>query len=391
MSLPNLPSPDMLLATWNVLLDALPAAVALLDGGGRPVVINAEWKRMVIRDHPWPLTERYPSLAEKSGLWNATTAAQVEAGLADVLAGRRDMFQEEVEVAVDIFGSRWQRVQILPVDRGSFDGAVAMHIDITQQHRLSDNLLEQKVNLEDINRELQRFVYVASHDLQEPLRTVASFVQLLARRYKGRLDPDADEIIDFAVNGAKRMSALIQDLLSYSRLTGAHYHVAEVDLGHVVLDVLRGLDTLVAETKSNIVVHPLPTVLADPIRLASLLQNLISNAIKYRHPDRRAHIEIFAVNDGDMLTITVADNGIGIDPAYHDKVFEMFERLFPHDGRDGTGIGLTIAQRIVESYGGRIWVESTEGHGSTFLFSLPAGMISAWSRPTPVLPSGDSP
>lgn len=391
MTLPKPPSPDMLFAVWKVLLDALPAAVALLDGGGHPVVINAEWKRMVVRGRPWPPTGRYPSLAEKSGLWSAATAAQVEAGLADVLAGRRDMFQEEVEVAADMLGSGWQRVQILPVDRNSFDGAVAMHIDITQQHRLGDNLLEQKINLEDINRELERFVYVASHDLQEPLRTVTSFVQLLARRYKGRLDTDADEIIDFAVSGAKRMSALILDLLSYSRLTGAHHHVAEVDLGHVVREVLQGLDILVAETGSHIVVHPLPTVLADPVRLASLLQNLISNAIKYRHPDRRAHVEIFAVSDGDVLTVTVADNGIGIDPAYHDKVFEMFERLFPHDGRDGTGIGLAIAQRIVESYGGRIWVESTEGNGSTFLFSLPAGMISAWSRPVPVLPGASGP
>jgi light-regulated signal transduction histidine kinase (bacteriophytochrome) len=367
----------MLVAVWKVLLDALPAAVALLDGGGRPVVTNAEWKRIVVRGHPWPLTERYPFLAEKTGLWNAAAAAQVEAGLADVLAGRRDMFQEEVAVAANSHGSGWQRVQILPVDRASFDGAVAMHIDVTEQHRLSDSLLDQKISLEETNRELERFVYVASHDLQEPLRTVASFVQLLARRYKGRLDANADEIIDFAVSGAKRMSALILDLLSYSRLTGTHHHVAEVDLGEVVREVLKGLDTLVSEVEADIVVRPLPTVLADPVRLTSLMQNLIGNALKYRHPDRRSRVEVFAVSDGDALTVTVADNGIGIDPAYHTKVFEMFERLFPHDGRDGTGIGLAIAQRIVESYGGCIWVESVEGHGSTFQFTLPAGMMSA--------------
>jgi signal transduction histidine kinase len=368
---------DVLFAVWRMLLDALPAAVALLDGGGCPVVTNAEWKRMVGRGHQGTLTGCYPSVTLRSGLWNAAVAARVEAGLADVLAGRTDMFEEEVAVAADSLGCCWQRVQILPVDRGSFDGALVMHIDVSQQHRLSDSLLEQKINLEDINRELQRFVYVASHDLQEPLRTVASFVQLLARRYKGRLDTDADEIIDFAVSGAKRMSALITDLLSYSRLTGAHPHVTEVDLSEVVREVLKGLDTLVSEVDSDIVVQPLPTVLGDPVRLASLLQNLIGNAIKYRHADRRARVEISAVSDGDVLTVTVADNGIGIDPAYHDKIFEMFERLSPQDGRQGTGIGLAIAQRIVESYGGRIWVESEEGHGSTFRFSLPAGMMLA--------------
>lgn len=368
---------EVLIAVWKVLLDALPAAVALLDGGGCPVVTNTEWSRMVVREHHGALTGCYPSMALQSGLWTSDVAARVETGLADVLAGRADMFEEEVAVAEDSLGCGWQRVQILPVDRGAFDGAVAMHIDVTQQHRLSDSLLEQKIHLEDINRELQRFVYVASHDLQEPLRTVASFVQLLARRYRGQLDADADEIIDFAVSGAKRMSAQIQDLLSYSRLTGAPTHVTEVDLGELVREVLKGLDTLVSEADFDVVVHPLPSVLADPVRLASLLQNLIGNAIKYRHPDRRARVEIHAVNDGNELTVTVADNGIGIDPAYHDKVFEMFERLFPQDGRQGTGIGLAIAQRIVESYGGRIWVESEEGHGSTFRFSLPAGMMSA--------------
>ena len=221
------------------------------------------------------------------------------------------------------------------------------------------------------NRELEQFAYVASHDLREPLRMVTSFSQLLEERYKGRLDPDADEFIHYIVDGGIRMDALVNDLLEFSRITSRAKPFEPTDMNAVVGDALRNLSVAIQESGVAVQSDVLPTVSVDRSQMVQVFQNLIANAIKFRgknHPE----IRIGATRQGDEWVFSVSDNGIGIDPAYWDKIFEIFKRLHTREEYPGTGIGLAICRRIVERHGGRIWVESEEGKGSTFFFSLPA-------------------
>ena len=241
---------------------------------------------------------------------------------------------------------------------------VAAFTDITDR-RLAQQALERT------NAELAQFAYVASHDLSEPLRMVSSYLQLLRRRYHGQIDEDADEFIDFAVEGANRMRALIEDLLAYSR-AGRGAEPRPTDLGHVMADVLSSLAAAVADARAQVSVAPMPMVLGDRLSLAQLLQNLVANALKFRSGPR-ACVWISAEREHDaMWRITVADDGIGIDPRHHDRVFKMFQRLHDREAFEGTGIGLAICRKIVERQGGEIWVESREGGGSVFAFTIPA-------------------
>jgi light-regulated signal transduction histidine kinase (bacteriophytochrome) len=237
--------------------------------------------------------------------------------------------------------------------------------------------------LERSNRELEEFAYVASHDLQEPLRTVASYTQLLQRRYKGRLDGDADEFIDAAVEGAQRMQALIQDLLAYSRVGSRPEEDVAVDLGAVVEDVRKALRQAVADAGAEVVVaKALPTVVGRPRQFEQLLQNLVGNAVKFRDPARPCRVEVSAEAIPGGWRVEVRDNGIGIDPRHFDRIFQIFQRLHARDEYPGTGIGLAICKRIVELNGGRIGVESTPGQGSAFWFTVP-------DKPSP--PGGPAP
>lgn len=237
---------------------------------------------------------------------------------------------------------------------------------------LTKKVEERTQELRRSNEELQRFAYVASHDLQEPLRIVASFTQLLAQRYKGRLDRDADELIDYAVDGANRMRALIEDLLAYSRVGGQELHRSRVPLDDVLERVRATLDPTIRETGASVTHDALPVVSADPMQIEQLLQNLVANAIKFRRPDTptRVHVSARRGDDG-AWEIGVEDNGIGIRPEHQDRIFVIFQRLHSREEYAGTGIGLAICHRIVERHGGRIWVESSPGAGSTFRFTLP--------------------
>jgi PAS domain S-box-containing protein len=220
------------------------------------------------------------------------------------------------------------------------------------------------------NAELEQFAYVASHDLQEPLRMVASYVQLLQRRYKGQLDDDADEFIGFAVDGATRMQSLIQDLLSYSRLGRRPRPFEPVDMAEVVGSVLQVIGLTIEETGAEIRCGDLPTVPGDVTQLTQLLQNLIGNALKYRG-EHAPVVEIAAERLSHAWSFSVTDNGIGIDPAYGDRIFNMFQRLHGRDEYSGTGIGLAICKRVVDLHGGNIWVDPGDDGGSTFRFTLP--------------------
>ena len=253
-------------------------------------------------------------------------------------------------------------------------GHVVTLRDITERKR-SQEALERS------NRDLQQFAYVASHDLQEPLRMVSSFVRLLGDRYKGRMDADADEYIHFAVDGATRMQRLVDDLLAFSRVSSRARPVAETDAGAVLEEVLAALRTTVSEGKAQVEVGAMPRLPADASQLGLVFQNLIANAVKF-HGDKPPRIKVAAVLDGEDWHFTVADNGIGIDMAHATRLFQIFQRLH-RDEYPGTGIGLAICKKIVERHGGRIWIESTPGQGATFHFTIPRMAAATASMPEP--------
>ena len=258
-------------------------------------------------------------------------------------------------------------------------GAVGSLIGIAvQKFQLFDGLKRAKEDLKESveelarsNTELEQFAYVASHDLQEPLRMITGYTSLLARRYRGKLDNDADEFIGFAVDGAKRMQAMINDLLDYSRIGSQGKEFAPTDSELIFDRTLVGLQVAIEESGANVTRDPLPTVTGDGIQLGRLFQNLISNAIKYRN----GNIPVVHVScrqrDHDWL-FSINDNGIGIAPQHLERIFQIFQRLHTDDQYRGTGIGLASCKKIVERHGGRIWVESEPGKGSTFFFTIPA-------------------
>ncbi len=239
-----------------------------------------------------------------------------------------------------------------------------------QRGQLLDEMKRAQGELARSNKELELFAYVASHDLQEPLRMVRSYVELLERRYKGSLDDEADEFIGFAIDGATRMQTLINDLLAYSRVGTRGKPLEPTDSGEILKNALANLSVAIEESGAEVTSDELPTVMADPTQLAQLLQNLIGNAVKFRG-DRAPKIHVGAEAEGDEWTYSVSDNGIGIASEHFDRVFMIFQRLHTREEYEGTGIGLAVCKKIVERHGGRIWVESRPGEGSTFYFTLP--------------------
>jgi len=234
-------------------------------------------------------------------------------------------------------------------------------------------LAERAKDLERSNMELQQFAYVASHDLQEPLRTIASFTQLLAKRYGDKLDDKAREFIAFAVDGSKRMQTLINDLLSFSRVGTQGRSLVPVSTDAVLDAVLKNLKRGIEESRAIITRDPLPVVLADELQLSQIMQNLIGNAIKFRRGDGSATVHIGAARTASGWNISVRDNGIGVAPEHGDRIFVIFQRLHTKTQYPGTGIGLAICKKIAERHGGRIWLEPTPGGGSTFVFSIADG------------------
>lgn len=261
--------------------------------------------------------------------------------------------------------------------RGVTDDVERMRAQIVQELQALEEaraqVEAQAADLQRSNQELEQFAYVASHDLQEPLRKISSFCTLLERRYAGQLDERADQYIAFAVDGAKRMQALINDLLAFSRVgrvgaTGFH----EVDLAAAAEQARSNVQGAAEETGATITVADgLPTVRGDEALLVAVFQNLISNAMKF-HGDDPPQIDISAARDGDDWVLTVRDNGIGIDPEFADRIFVIFQRLHQKETYPGTGIGLAMCRKIVEYHGGRIWLATDGGPGSTFRFTLPA-------------------
>jgi signal transduction histidine kinase len=254
--------------------------------------------------------------------------------------------------------------------------AMRLAAGVAERWRAYEALRLQAAELERSNAELEQFAHVASHDLQEPLRTVTNFVQLLAKRYSGRLDKDADDFIGFVVDGTTRMARLIDDLLEFSRAGRADKPMEPTDCREILARVVAGLAVSIRESGAAVHYDGLPAVQGNPSQLTQLFQNLIANAVKFRGTDS-PEIHVSAVRQGADWLFRVRDNGIGIAPEYWERIFVIFQRLHGRNEYPGTGIGLAICKRIVTCHGGRIWVESQPGRGSTFCFTLPAARTSA--------------
>ena len=269
------------------------------------------------------------------------------------LQNYRDNLEEQVEKRTEELDKANKRLKI--------------EIDDHKQTELkmSNYLAELKRS----NKELQQFAYVASHDLQEPLRMVASFTQLLANKYKGQLDSDADEFIKFAVDGAQRMQQLINDLLAYSRVSSRVEEFQLVDFEKVFNESLQNLKVSIDDNDARITNDSLPTIVADQSQIIQLFQNLVGNAIKFRGEETPV-IHVAAEEEEDEWIFRVIDNGIGIDSQHNERIFRVFQRLHERDSYPGTGIGLSICEKIVERHGGNIWVDSKLGDGSTFSFTI---------------------
>ncbi|NSW58120.1 MAG: response regulator [Armatimonadetes bacterium] len=261
---------------------------------------------------------------------------------------------------------RWA---VVPGHESDYSRVLVSLADITQLRQTQRLLEQQKTELQRSNEELQQFAYIASHDLQEPLRMISSYLQLLERRYGDQLDQDARDFIGFAVDGAKRMRQLITDLLAYSRVSNRGNSPDLVDSGEVLAEALHDLSQLIADTGANVEYDQLPVLVADRGQLGQLFRNLLANAMKFC--EQAPRIQVSAQPDGENWVISVRDNGIGIAPEHAERIFLIFQRLHSRAKYPGTGIGLAICKRIVERHGGRLWVESTVGEGSVFRFTLP--------------------
>lgn len=354
-------------AKFRIAVEASPSGIIMVDPSGIILLVNSELERLfgysreelVGRSFENLVPERFRATHAKfvAEFGKSPTPRRMGAQR-DLSCLRKDGTEFPAEIGLN------------PVQSSSGPLVLAAVVDISERKRAEAAIAAHAELLRRSNAELEQFAYVASHDLQEPLRMVASYTQLLADRYAGKLDPRADKYIRYTMDGAKRMQTLVRDLLTYSRISTEKRPSHPVDSKVVLEDVLERLSPAIEDTGADIVVGALPQVDSDESELGQVFQNLVSNALKFRS-DRPVRVEIAARPKDDGWVFSVADNGIGIDPRYHDRVFQMFQRLHERGKYEGSGIGLAIAKKIVERHGGAIWVESAIGQGSTFYFTMP--------------------
>jgi PAS domain S-box-containing protein len=352
---------------YRGLLEAAPDAMVVVNPSGEIVLLNVQAEKRFGY-------HRNELVGQK--VKNIIPEGFAERLVADALRSAEDALAQQIGTGIELTARRKNgsefpiELMLSPLESAEGILVTAAIRDITTRKKAEAHLLDKVEELNRSNVELGQFAYIASHDLQEPLRMVASYTQLLSRRYKGKLDSDADDFIAFAVDGASRMQRLIQDLLTYSRVGTKGGELREISSEAALQYALTNLRGAIEACGAQVTHHPLPNVLADEMQLVQLFQNLIGNAIKYQNKGiPRVHIS--AQNGNKKCTFSVKDNGLGIDPQYFDKIFGMFQRLHKREEYAGTGIGLAICKKIVERHGGSISVESQPGQGSTFSFALP--------------------
>lgn len=358
-SVPGAPAPTE--ALFRAVVESAPNGVVMVDAAGVIVLVNRETERLfgysrtellgTSIDTLVPSRFRQQHPVERDRFFGNPHSRAMGAGR-DLYGVRKDGTEIPVEIGLNPIAT----------DRGLF--VLASVVDISARKQAEEELRQS-------NEELERFAYVASHDLQEPLRTVASYLQLLERRYRERLDDDAVEFIDFAVAGARRMEQLIKDLLAFSRVGTQGGELVPVETAEVLKECLHSLRAAMEDASATIIADDLPRVLADASQIQQLLTNLIGNALKFRG-DAPPIVRLSAERDGRFWRLSVGDNGIGIEPEYFERIFVIFQRLHSREAYPGTGVGLAICRKIVDRHGGRIWLDSTPGRGTTFHFTLPA-------------------
>jgi PAS domain S-box-containing protein len=352
---------------YRGLLEAAPDAMVVVNQAGEIVLLNLQAEKQFGY-------RRNELLGQK--VKNIIPEGFAERLIVDGLRSPEDALAQQIGTGIELNGRRRDcsefPIELMLSPLGSAEGILvtAAIRDITARKKAATELLAKVDELNRSNEELEQFAYIASHDLQEPLRMVASYTQLLGRRYKGKLDADADEFIAFAVDGAARMQRLIQDLLAFSRVGSKGQELRSTSSEEALEQALVNLGGGIGESGALVTHDPLPAVLADEMQLTQLFQNLVGNAIKYQTSGvPKVHIAA-AMNGGRRWTFSVKDNGLGIDPQYFERIFGMFQRLHKREEFAGTGIGLAICKKIVERHGGTISVESQPGQGSTFSFDL---------------------
>jgi len=354
---------------YRGLLEAAPDAMVVVNKLGKIVLLNLQAEKQF-----GYLRNELLGQAIK----NVIPEGFAERLLADGTRTAAEALAQQIGMGIELVGRRKNgsefpiEIMLSPLESAEGVLVTAAIRNISVRKATESKLAETVQELKRSNQDLEQFAYIASHDLQEPLRMVASYTQLLGRRYQGRLDADADEFIAFAVDGAKRMQRLIQDLLMFSRIGTQEMPLLETSAESAIQQALTNLRVSIEE--SGVAVHhePLPKVLANGPQLSQLFQNLIGNAIKYRTTESpEVAVEASRIGGGKWL-FSISDNGIGIEKIHYDRIFGMFQRLHGREEFSGTGIGLAICQRIVERHGSSITVKSELGKGSTFSFALAA-------------------
>jgi len=336
----------------GALLECIPEPVLVVDRAGRLRFANRSAERLMgggWQDHARRLARSLPPFAQAPMLLARCAPAMLD--------GKSVDFEERLPD-----GSSYE-VRARP-----FEGGMLVSLRDLTTH--AAELARMNAALTRSKEELEHFAYAASHDLQEPLRTVSSFTQLLEQRYRGKLDEKADRYIQFAVDGANRMQGLLQDLLTFSRIGTRGQPPAPTDSGVALRRALSSLASAIARNGAVVTAESLPVVMADPGQLEQVFQHLIDNALKYRSPETAPSIQVSARLEKDRWIFSVRDNGIGIDRQYFERIFVIFQRLHSKNRYPGTGVGLALCKKIVERHGGQLWLESTPGQGSTFFFTL---------------------
>jgi PAS domain S-box-containing protein len=356
-------------AKFRGLLEAAPDGMVVVNQGGEIVLLNAQAEKHFGYSRDELLGQKVKRIIPEGF---------AERLIADETRSAAEALAQQIGTGIELYGQRKDgsrfpiEMMLSPLESPEGMLVTAAIRDITTRREAEAHLAQKAEELRRSNEELEQFAYVASHDLQEPLRMVASYTQLLSKRYKGRLDSDADEFIAFAVDGASRMQRLIQDLLAYSRVGKRGGELVDVSSEEALQQAVTNLRGAIEDSGAHVTHDPLPRVMADDVQLTQLLQNLVGNAIKYQKPGVPL-VHISAAPDGEgMWLFSIRDNGLGIDPKFFERIFGMFQRLHKREEYAGTGMGLAICKKIVERHGGKIWVESEPGAGSTFRFTLAA-------------------
>jgi len=353
---------------YRGLLEAAPDAMVVVNQGGEIVLLNVQAEKQFGYHRDELLGQRVKNIVPEGF---------AERLIADALRSAEDALAQQIGTGIELTGRRKNgsefpiEIMLSPLESAEGVLVTAAIRDISMRKKSEEHLVKTVGELKRSNDELQQFAYVASHDLQEPLRMVASYTQLLAKRYKGRLDSDADEFIAYAVDGSTRMQGLVQDLLLYSHAGANGKVLHEISSENALKEALTNLRATMEESGAIVTHDSLPTITTDDRQLAQVFQNLVGNAIKYRGAEI-PHVHISAKkNGGNEWIFSVRDNGLGIDPQYFERIFILFQRLHGPKEFKGTGIGLAICKKMLERLGGRIWVESQPEKGSTFYFALP--------------------